>query len=796
MNYIKSFSKITLKDDALVGGKTASLGEMVTHLSSHGIRVPLGFAITAKAYWHVVDKNKLHENINAYMRELPKNPSERTLHAVGKKIRTLFLHAEIPADLKEEIAEAYQQLSKYYRQHTIAVAVRSSATAEDLPGASFAGQQETFLHVQGITALEDACKKCFASLFTDRAILYRLTKGFDYRTIALSIAVQKMVRSDKACSGVAFSLDTESGFKDVVLINGSYGLGEAVVQGEVTPDEFHVFKPTLQEGLNAIISKKCGSKEKKLVYGTTKRATTVWKKVLRADQLRFCLTDKQILELSKAVVLIEKHYTTLHKQWTPMDIEWAQDGDDGHMYIVQARPETVHAQEKKSSVFTHYVLSKTAHKKILEGQSIGQKIAAGCVKIVKNVKHASSFNDGDILVTVMTDPDWLPLIKRASGIITDAGGRTCHAAIVSRELGIPAVIGTERATTVLKNNQEVTLDCSQGNTGYVYQGKIPFFLKKINVKKLPEPAVKLMVNLGDPSQAFTVAQLPHLSGVGLARLEFIIATSIKVHPMACIEFSNITNKKVKQQITDLTYAYKNKKEFFVDSLSYGIAMIAAAFYPRPVIVRFSDFKSNEYRNLLGGTYFEPEEHNPMLGLRGASRYYSALYEKAFALECAAMHKVRKEMGLFNVIPMIPFVRTVDEAKKVLQLMKLHGLHRGQEALETYMMVEVPSNVLLIDQFSALFDGFSIGSNDLTQCILAVDRDSSLLADLFDEENEAVKIMISQAIKGALENKKPIGLCGQIPSDSSSMARFLIHQGVTSLSLNPDAVLSFLMKHIQ
>jgi pyruvate,water dikinase len=790
MKYIKNIRDITLNDVALVGGKTASLGEMMHALSSKKFKVPQGFAITSQGYWHFVQANKLEKKIEAIMHTLSRTAPEREVKIVGKKIRTLFLRARLPQDLEDEIMQAYAQLSKVYGKYALSVAVRSSATAEDLPGASFAGQQESYLHIQGASALLQACKDCFASLFTDRAIVYRLEKGFDYRKIALTIAVQKMVRSDKACSGVAFSLDTETGFNNVVIINASYGLGESIVQGIVTPDEYTLFKPALKNGFDALISKKVGSKKEKLVYGTQRTKATVWKKVPQKQQTIFCLSDTEIIELGKLVLEIEEHYSARNKKWTPMDVEWAKDGDDGTLYIVQARPETVHSQENNGGLLTDYVLANKNPKIILEGQSIGQKIVSGPVKIISSIKHASLFKRGDILVAEQTDPDWVPLLKIASGVITDSGGRTCHAAIVSRELGIPAIVGTGDGTKTLKNNEQVTLDCSKGSKGYVYEGKQNFTIKKINKTKLAQPPVELMVNIGDPEQAFAVAQLPSLSGVGLARLEFIIASTIKVHPLACLGHK-IPDKRVQKQLDALAAAFKSKKDFFVEQLSYGIATIAAAFYPKPVIVRFSDFKSNEYRNLLGGSFFEPHEENPMLGLRGASRYYSDLYKNAFALECKAMKKVYFDKGLNNIIMMIPFVRTVQEAERVLKLLADNGLKR-RNGLKVYMMVEVPSNVILFDEFCTLFDGFSIGSNDLTQFVLAVDRDSALVAPLFDERNEAVKKMMAWAIEGARACKKHIGICGQAPSDYPELAKFLIKEGITSLSLNADAIIPFLL----
>lgn len=791
MAFIRKFHDIGIDDISSVGGKTASLGQMITHLSSRGIRIPDGFAITSNAYWHFIEQNELLDTLKKLIEQLDVHDLQK-LSAGAAAIGQLFIDAYMPDDLAQEIIEAYKHLSETYNQPDCGVAVRSSATAEDLPGASFAGQQETFLHIQGAEQLLKACQKCFASLFTDRAIVYRFTKGFDHFNVALSIAVQKMVQSDAACSGVAFSLDTETGFKDLIVINGSYGLGEAVVQGVVNPDEFYVFKTTLQQAFMPIVQKKLGTKKKRLQYCSYQKNVT-WVAVEHEQMQQFCLKDQEIIELSGQVLIIEDYYSQLYGTQTPMDIEWAKDVHDGFLYIVQARPETVHAVKKPDTSFQQYCIEPEQKQTIAYGQSIGKKIVSGAIRIVENKKDAIRFNDGDILVTYMTDPDWVPLMQKASGIITEAGGRTCHAAIVSRELGIPAVIGVEGATKKLTDGQLVTLDCSQGSQGFLYEGAVSFRVETVDTKTIAKPPCPLMVNVADPASAFSVSQLPYVSGVGLARVEFIIAHTIRAHPMAFVKTEMIRDPMVIQELDQLTAAYASKQEFFIDSLAQGVATIAAAFYPRPVIVRFSDFKTNEYHDLLGGKFFEPAEHNPMLGLRGASRYYNPLYEPAFALECAALKKAREYMGLTNIIPMIPFVRTVEEAWRVITVMRKNGLVQGVDDLKVYMMVEIPSNVLLIDDFCKLFDGFSIGSNDLTQMTLAVDRDSALLAPLFDERDKAVKKMCSMVIEGVKRHKKPIGICGQAPSDYPEFAQFLIEHGIDSLSLNPDSIVPFLVQ---
>jgi len=801
MRYIQNFEDIGLTDINKVGGKNGSLGEMITQLSSQGIRVPTGFAITADAYWHYINENKLLQQMKQIMSTLHDTKNLTRLHKVGSEIRKLIMHGTMPDDLAQEIITAYHKLSVRYKKNNVDVAVRSSATAEDLPTASFAGQQDTFLNVVGDKSLLDACKKSMASLFTDRAIIYRIDKGFDHFKVALSIGVQKMIRSDGAVSGVAFSLDTESGFKDVVMIEASYGLGESIVQGLVTPDEYIVHKPTLELGYAPIIKKLCGDKKTKIVYSNQGQATKTVK-VSEKDRHTFALSDKEILELAQFVVTIEKHYSKLKKGWSPMDIEWAKDAHDGKLYIVQARPETVYGGKKESVLQQYVIKSGTKKEKIVTGLSIGHKIVCGVARVVKGARDIGKIKDGDIIVTEMTDPDWVPAMKRAAGIITDSGGRTCHAAIVSRELGIPAIVGTQNGTSVIKNGEMVTLDCSEGATGIVYKGKLKFDIKKISLTKIPKPKVDIMVNIADPDSAFQTSFLP-VAGVGLARMEFIITNSIKIHPMALLYPKQVLDAKIRKKIERITVSYHKKANFFVEKLSQSIGMIAAGFYPRPVIVRLSDFKSNEYRNLIGGSYFEPVEENPMIGFRGASRYYNERYKEAFALECAALKYVREIMGLKNVKIMIPFVRTVQEAKLVEAEMAKHGLkrqnptsprlRRAGDGLEVIMMCEVPSNVIMIDEFSCYFDGFSIGSNDLTQLVLGVDRDSTILASLFDERDEAVKRMMEIAIKGAHKHKRHIGICGQAPSDYPEVAQFLIKEGIDYLSLNVDSVLPFLMK---
>lgn len=792
-NYIKWFDKLRMRDVPRVGGKNASLGEMISALQSQGIEIPNGFAVTADAYRYYLEYNDLQPKMRALFKKLnPKNIKD--LQRVGRAIRSLIASGDMPDDLSDQISAAYKELSASYKQKASDVAVRSSATAEDLPTASFAGQQETFLNVRGDAALLTACKKSMASLFTDRAIVYRIEHGFDHFQVALSVGVQKMIRSDKASSGVAFSLDTETGFKDVIMIDAAYGLGESIVKGLVNPDEYLVFKPTLEKGFDPIIKKRLGTKKIKIVYSSSSRHPTKQVSVSKKAQHQFCLRNDEVIELAHMVNTIDRYYSKLNKRWMPMDVEWAKDGVDGKLYILQARPETVHAQRSGMVLKTYRLKDPVDPKKILTtGQSIGQQIASGPARVIRNIKDIKKVRDGDIIVTTMTDPDWVPVMKRSAGIVTDLGGRTCHAAIVSRELNRPAIVGTKDATKRVKNGQMITIDCAQGSDGFVYAGAIPFEVKETNLKKLPKAPVDLMVNIANPDNAFTVAQLP-VAGVGLARIEFIITNEVKVHPMALLRPKSIPNKKVKQKIEDIAAAYPSKKQFFVDTLAYGIGTIAAAFYPRPVIVRLSDFKTNEYRNLLGGEQFEVEEANPMLGLRGASRYTHELYQDAFCLEVAALLKVREGMGLENVMVMLPFVRTVDEAKRTVDLLAHCGLRRRQKGLKLVMMCEIPSNVLMMDEFSRYFDGFSIGSNDLTQLTLGVDRDSALLSGLFDERDPAVKKMLVMAIEGAHRNKRFIGICGQAPSDYPELAEFLIKHKIDSISLNPDSVLPFLLRY--
>lgn len=780
------FDQIDVNDVPLVGGKNASLGEMYRFLTSKGVNVPNGFAITARAYQYYLEHNDLKNKIRDILSGLNKN-DVNDLARRGEEIRRLILDGELPKDLADSITEAYGHLCLQYGENTD-VAVRSSATAEDLPDASFAGQQETYLNVRGKSMLLESVKKCMASLFTNRAISYREDKGFDHFSISLSVGVQKMVRSDLASSGVMFSIDTESGFENVVFITAIYGLGENIVQGRVNPDEYYVFKPTLKEGYKAIISKKVGSKELKMVYSDdNKRVKNV--PVEKSLRRKFVLTDDEILTLARWAVIIEEHYSQRKGKYTPMDIEWAKDGITGQLFIVQARPETVHSTKNKNILETYELEEKG--KVLVKGMSIGSKIGAGKVNVIRHVNEISSFKPGEVLVTEMTDPDWEPIMKVASAIITNKGGRTCHAAIVARELGIPCIVGTENATEVLKSGQEVTVDCSQGEDGFVYEGILKYKVNKVDLREIPETKTKIMINLGNPDLAFSLASLP-VQGVGLAREEFIINSYIKIHPLALIHYHSITDEKLKKTIDELTYDYEDKKQFFIDKLAYGIAMIASAFYPKKVIVRLSDFKSNEYANLIGGELFEPKEDNPMIGWRGASRYYHPKYKEAFGLECKALLKVRNEMGLNNIAVMVPFCRTVTEAHLVIDEMKKNGLVQHENGLEVYAMCEVPSNVILADEFLNVFDGYSIGSNDLTQLTLGLDRDSELVSFIYDERNEAVKRMIKKVIDVAKSKGKYIGICGQAPSDFPDFAKFLVESKIDSMSLNPDTVLKTLL----
>ncbi len=785
--FILWFKEIGIKDVPLVGGKNASLGEMYQHLSGKGIKVPNGFAITAEAYKHLLKDAGIEAAIRDALADLDTSDINN-LRERGKKVREIILNAKFPEDLEEEIKKAYAKMEEEYYPN-VDVAVRSSATAEDLPDASFAGQQETFLNITGTEALIEACHKCFASLFTDRAISYRHDKGFGHFDVYLSIAVQKMVRSDSASSGVMFTIDTESGFEDVVYITGAWGLGENVVQGAVNPDEFYVFKPTLKEGFRPIVSKRLGLKQFKMIYTNDPKEPVKNIETTPEERNIFVLSDDEILQLANWACIIEEHYGKA------MDIEWAKDGDGekvgtGELFIVQARPETVHSQKATNYMETYKLLEKG--EVLATGKAVGEKIGQGKAHVIKDVSQITSFNEGEVLVTDMTDPDWEPIMKVASAIVTNRGGRTCHAAIISRELGIPCVVGTENGTERIPSGEDVTVSCAEGEEGKVYKGLLKYEVERIDFANVPKTKTKIMMNVGIPEQAFSQGRIPN-DGVGLARIEFVINSHIGIHPLALINYEELKKKadsddeirRVIEEIEKRTAAYKDKSQFFVDTLAQGIATIAAGFYPKDVIVRMSDFKSNEYANLIGGQLYEPVEHNPMIGWRGASRYYAPAFEPAFALECQAFKKARDEMGLTNVKSMIPFCRTVEEGKKVIGIMEKYGLKQGDNGLEIYVMCEIPSNVVLADQFAEVFDGFSIGSNDLTQLTLGLDRDSELVAHIYDERNEAVKRLIRQVINTAKEKKRKIGICGQAPSDFPDFAAFLVECGIDSMSLTPD-----------
>ena len=789
--YIRWFEDIGIKDIPLVGGKNASLGEMVRELAPRGIKVPNGFAITAEAYWHLLRAANIDQQIQEILSGLDTRDTAN-LQQRGRAVRHAIMAAPLPQDLQHSIIAAYRELSRG-ADKPMDVAVRSSATAEDLPNASFAGQQETYLNVQGDAALLESCKRCFASLFTDRAISYRQDKGFDHFKIALSIGVQRMVRSDLASSGVMFSIDTETGSQDIVLINAAFGLGENVVQGSINPDEYFVFKPTLKQGFRPILQKRLGSKEFKLVYdiGGSKMVKNI--PVAPDDRSRFAITDDEILCLARWACLIEDHYSQQRGQYTPMDMEWAKDGHTGELFILQARPETVQSQKSLDRVEVYHLKEKGPA--LVRGRSVGEKIAHGPVRVVKSAHNLNQVQKGDVLVTDKTDPDWEPTMRKAAAIVTNRGGRTCHAAIVSRELGLPAIVGTENATEVLKDGQAVTVSCAEGETGFVYQGLLKFDVQQIKLHDLSRPQTQVMMNVGNPEEAFRLSSLPN-DGVGLAREEFIISNYIKIHPLALLDYDRVEDQALREQIAQLTIGYNDKPQFFVDKLAQGVAMIGAAFYPKDVVVRLSDFKTNEYANLIGGKAYEPVEENPMIGFRGASRYYNPRYQVGFALECRAMKKVRDEMGLSNVKLMVPFCRTVEEGRRVLEEMEKHGLKRGDNKLEVYVMCEIPSNVILANEFAEIFDGFSIGSNDLTQLVLGVDRDSEIVAHIFDERNPAVKNMIASVIQAAKSKGKKIGICGQAPSDYPEFAAFLVELGIDSISLNPDAVLKTTVKILE
>ena len=774
--HILWFKDINFKDVPLVGGKNASLGEMYTSFSKKGINVPNGFALTTKAYWYILKENNLVDKLKQVFKGLD-SKNMKSLQKTGKNARQLILNVKIPKDLEEEIIKAYGKLGN------VDVAVRSSGVGEDAADASFAGQFETFLNVKGKQELLKTVKKCLASTFNDRVIAYRDEKKVDHLEFALSVGILKMVRSDLSSSGVMFSLDTETGFPNVVLINSIWGIGEMIVKGLITPDEFYVFKPTLAKGFKPLIVKNLGRKNKKYVYaprGGLKEVT-----VNPKEQLKFSLNEQEILTLAKWAVIIEDHYTQRHGRKMPQDIEWAKDGKTNKLYIVQSRPETVHAP-KTGRTYEEYVVN-TSKKPLVEGIAVGDKIGTGKVRIISDVSKLGQFKQGEILVTTMTDPDWVPIMRMASAIVTNEGGKTAHAAIVSRELGIPAIVGTEIATKTLKSGQLVTVDCTQGLKGRVFQGKIPFKVKKYNLKKIPKLKTKIMMNIGAPEIAFKSSFLPN-SGVGLAREEFIIAEKIKVHPLALYHFNKLKDKKLKKKIAEITVEHKDKREYFVKELAEGIAQIGAAFYPKPVIVRFSDFKTNEYKNLVGGTLFEGEESNPMMGFRGASRYLDKEYQPAFKMELEAIKRVRDVFGLDNVDVMVPFCRTVEEGKAVLALMAKNGLKRSKNGIKIYVMCEIPSNIVLAKDFLEIFDGMSIGSNDLTQLTLGLDRDNGKIAYVGDERNPAVKEMLKQVIKLCLDKKKYVGICGQGPSDLPDFAEFLVENKIESMSLNPDTII--------
>ena len=786
------FREISKEDVPLVGGKNASLGEMFSKLSKKGINIPDGFVSTSRAYWYFLKENKIDKKLKEIFKKF-NSKSLKSLEKTGKDARNLILKAELPEDLEKVILKNYKKLSEGYKEKDTDVAVRSSATAEDLPSASFAGAHETYLNVRGEKNLLRAIKKCIASMFLARAIAYREEKGFSHLNIALSVCIQKMVRSDLASSGVMFTLDTETGFKNVVLINSIYGLGEMIVKGKITPDEFFVFKPTLRrfapqgKPYKPIIVKNLGRKSRKYVYD--KKGGIKELSIPQNQQLKFSLSDEEILKLSKWGCLIEEHYSKKARKWMPQDIEWAKDGKTGELFIVQSRPETVHAS-RIGKTYEEYEI-KTKKAPILTGTAIGDKIGIGKVRIISNISKIEDFKKGEVLVTKITDPDWVPIMKAATAIVTDEGAKTCHAAIVSRELGIPCIVGTEKATKVLKQGQEVTVDCTQGLNGRIFTGRIPFKIRKYDLKKIPRLKTKIMVNIGAPEIAFKSSFLPQ-DGVGLAREEFIIAEKIRVHPLALYHFNKIKNETLRKKIERVTIEHKDKKEYFIKELAEGIGQIAAAFWPKDVIVRFSDFKTNEYTQLIGGELFEPKEANPMLGWRGASRYYDEKFKPAFLMECEAIKRVRNIFGLKNVKLMIPFCRTIDEGKKVLSLMKKSGLEKGKDGLKVYVMCEIPSNVILAEEFLKIFDGMSIGSNDLTQLSLGIDRDSAILQKIGDERDPTVKKMISKVIQLCKMENKYCGICGEAPSTYTEFAKFLVEEGIESISLNPGSVMKTIL----
>jgi pyruvate, water dikinase len=777
------FKHLGISDIQSVGGKNASLGEMYQNLASRGIKIPNGFAITAGAFFYFLESAGIRSDIENILSDLDTH-NIKNLQERGKKVRDLILGCTLPSDLEEAIIENYEKLEELYGRNTD-VAIRSSGTAEDLPEASFAGQHDTYLNICGSEAIILACKRCFSSMFTDRAISYREDKNFDHFSIGLSVAVQKMVRSDLSSSGVMFTIDTESGHKDMVLINASFGLGEGIVQGALSPDEFYVHKPTLAKGFKSIVSKSLGSKKIKMIYATgAKSINNV--SVPSDERNSYSITDDEILMLAKWAVIIEDYYSEGSENRCPMDIEWAKDGITGELFIVQARPETVMSQ-RKANVLEQYDLLENGEI-IISGSAVGDRIGSGQANVIQDVRHVLNFEKGDVLVTQMTDPDWEPYMKVASALVTNEGGRTSHAAIISRELGIPAIVGADGATDKITHGEDITVSCANGEIGNVYRGKIPFKINRTPIDDIKRPDnTEIKMIFGTPELAYKICQIPN-DGVGLAREEFIISSYIKIHPMALVKYPELKNELAKKEIEDLTAGYADKKFYYVDKLAYGIATIAAAFYPKEVIVRLADFRSNEYAELIGGREFEPTERNPMIGWRGASRYYDPDYRPAFDLECRALKRVRDDMGFNNIKIMVPFCRTVAEARKVIQAMNDNGLHQNDNGLEIYMMCEIPSNVILADQFAEIFDGFSIGSNDLTQLTLGLDRDSGLVAHVGDENDEAVKRMIASVIRVAKEHGRKIGICGQAPSDFPDFAKFLVDHGIDSISLNPDAII--------
>ncbi|MEQ1519777.1 MAG: phosphoenolpyruvate synthase [Aestuariivirga sp.] len=784
-SHVVWFEDVGRADVALVGGKSASLGEMTQTLGPKGIRVPPGFATTSDAYWQFLDENSLRPRMNALLAELA--AGRLTLSEAGKAIRTAILQGAWPGAIKDAIIAAYGELCRRTGLTDISVAVRSSATAEDLPQASFAGQQESYLNIRGEQALLDACRNCMASLFTDRAIAYRQAQGFDHMRVALTVGVQRMVRSDLGGAGVMFSIDTETGFDKVILINAAWGLGENVVKGTVDPDEYHVFKPNLADpALTPIIEKKLGAKTQKMIYasGTSPTQNVPTSK---AERAAFVLANQDILQLARWATTIEAHYGL------PMDMEWAKDGETGEIFMLQARPETVQSQREGGQFNTYTIKSKG--KLLLSGLGIGGAVVAGKVCLIENPRDIDRFVDGAILVASTTDPDWVPIMKRASAIITDHGGRTSHAAIVSRELGVPAIIGAEKATELLHNLQEITVSCAEGDQGFVYQGAAEFEVQSIDVSNLPKTSTAVMLNMANPAAAYKWWKVP-ADGVGLVRMEFVVGNHIRIHPMALVHFAHLKDDTAKQQISEMTRNYSDKTEYFVDRLALGLSRIAAVMHPKPIIVRMSDFKTNEYANLIGGAAFEPREENPMIGFRGASRYYSPRYKEGFALECRAIKRLREEMGFKNVIVMIPFCRSTVEADRVLSVMAENGLERGVNGLEVYVMCEIPSNIIRASEFAKRFDGFSIGSNDLTQLTLGVDRDSAELAELFDEQDPAVKWMIESVITAAHTAGAKVGLCGQAPSDHPEFAEFLVRCGIDSISVSPDSFVAVKQKVAQ